>query len=375
MPFTIRIFDNFRDAEDIWKSFEATTEHHIFQTFDLQRHFYECIAKHRQIRPCLVYVENDRGAPVCLLPFEIRSNYGARLLEWLGGFLFDYRAPLLSRDYPRLCGQSDFAEIWRRICLSLPTFDAVDLKPMPDTVGGTPNPFVGLPGAKVTNYSLQAHLPDDWDAYYESCVGAKSRSRERRQERNLAAMGSISFEVLTDVGDRRRQVDTLLALKSQRYELYKRVASDQHSVQFLKGLVSDPTVSPMTHFSVLRLGETTIASHLGFIHNRTLYYMVPAFESGNFSKYSPGNILLRYLIKWAIQNQYKNFDFGKGAEYYKSIWSDSCITLCDYWKPANLRGLAFLEARNLKRRATGWGPKPLPDKFAGASKSLARRVA
>jgi CelD/BcsL family acetyltransferase involved in cellulose biosynthesis len=367
MPFTVRVFDNFRDAKEIWKSFESETEHHVFQTFDLQQHYYECIGRPQGARPCLVYVEDDRGTPLCFLPFQIRSNHGARLLEWLGGLLFDYRAPLLSRDYARLCGESDFAEIWRRIRSSLPAFDAVDFKRMPDTVGGIPNPFVELPGAKVTNHCFQAHLPDDWDAYYASCVGAKHRWSQRRKERKLTALGPVSFEVLTDVAERRHQIDKLLALKSQRYELFGRVANDRHSVQFLKGMVSDPAVSPMTHFSVLRLGEATIAAHLGFVHNRTLYYMIPAFETVKLSKYSPGNILLLHLMKWAIENEYEVFDFAMGRAVYKTIWSDSYITLYDYWKPATLRGLAFLQARNLKRRVHGWGPDPLPDKFAGAA--------
>jgi CelD/BcsL family acetyltransferase involved in cellulose biosynthesis len=367
MPFTIRIFDNFRDAKDIWKSFESTTEHFVFQKFALQRLLYECIGKAERLRPCLVYVEDDRGSPLCFLPFQIRMNHGIRLLEWLGGFLIDYRAPMLSRDYPSFCGESEFAEIWRQTCLSLPTFDAVDLKRMPDTVGGIPNPFIGLPGAKVVNYSFQAHLPGNWDSYYESCFGAKYRSTQRRKERKLAAIGPINFDVITDVADRRQHVDTLLALKSQRYDLYKRVANDQHSVDFLKRLVSDPEISPMTHFSVIRSGQKVIAAHLGFICNRTLYYMVPAFESANFAKYSPGNILLTHLMKWSIENQFNVFDFTLGAEYYKVAWSDSYLTLYEYSKPATLRGSAYLRVRNLRRRVTGWGHKPLPDKYGGAS--------
>jgi CelD/BcsL family acetyltransferase involved in cellulose biosynthesis len=92
--------------------------------------------------------------------------------------------------------------------------------------------------------------------------------------------------------------------------------------------------------------------------------MIPGFDSANFSKYSPGNILLRRLIRWAIESKYEVFDFAMGHERYKMNWSDSYATLYDYWRPVTLRGLAYIKARDLKRRVTGWGPKPLPDKFA-----------
>lgn len=364
MSFRVQVFDNFRDVRPLWKRFEAETTQRVFQTFDLQQHFHATCGEPRGIRPCLVYVEGDDGWPLALLPLQLRVHYRVRLLEWLGGFLFDYRGPLLASDFAERCGEDDFSEIWRQICRSLPAFDAVDFKRMPDIIGGVANPFVRLPGAAVTNYCFQARLADDWERFYAACVGAKARSTQRRKERKLAALGALHFDVLTDVGDPRRQIDTLLALKSQRYELFGKVANDERAVQFLNGLVGDPSLSHMTHFSVLRLDDTIIAAHLGFVHDRTFYYMIPAFETDRFGVYSPGNILLLRLMQWAIENDYEVFDFTMGQEAYKMIWSDSFVTLYDYSRPMTLRGSAFIATRNLQRRVKGWGPKPLAEKFA-----------
>ena len=41
-----------------------------------------------------------------------------------------------------------------------------------------------------------------------------------------------------------------------------------------------------------------------------------------FNSYSPGKILIHYLINWSIKNDLKVFDFGIGEETYKKYWSN-----------------------------------------------------
>ena len=64
-----------------------------------------------------------------------------------------------------------------------------------------------------------------------------------------------------------------------------------------------------------------MAAHFGFIQNKTYYYYKPTYNV-NYSKFSPGNILLQSLIESSINEGFEIFDFGTGSEIYKKRFSN-----------------------------------------------------
>jgi len=75
------------------------------------------------------------------------------------------------------------------------------------------------------------------------------------------------------------------------------------------------------HFSVLRYNEIPIAYHFGFLYNDKLIWYKPTFNV-EYAKHSPGEVLLFYLIKEAIEKKCNEFDFTIGNEEFKQRFSN-----------------------------------------------------
>lgn len=73
---------------------------------------------------------------------------------------------------------------------------------------------------------------------------------------------------------------------------------------------------------LIQVDGKTIAASIGIIENKRFYYLVPVIFYEEFNSFSPGKILINYLINWTIKNDLKVFDFGIGEETYKKYWSN-----------------------------------------------------
>ena len=210
----LRIFSTFGDAETAWRRFEHIADHYVFQSFNWLSTWHELIGVHRNIRLCLVSVEDSRGSPLMFLPLGIERRWGIRRLVWLGATNADYRAPLLGRAKDQNLSPPEFRAIWDEVTDALPEFDVIHFEFQPELVLDQANPLIGLnvePGYFDAHY---ARLPNDWNAFYAEKLGAKSRSTERRKERRLADHGELC---LIDAGTREEIhdiVDEMILQKS-----------------------------------------------------------------------------------------------------------------------------------------------------------------
>jgi CelD/BcsL family acetyltransferase involved in cellulose biosynthesis len=81
---------------------------------------------------------------------------------------------------------------------------------------------------------------------------------------------------------------------------------------------------PYSHLSCLKINEQIIAAHFGLIFNNTFTFCVPSYDS-RFAKYSPGRLLIYFLIKHCFDSRISYFDFGPGEETYKYEWSNNIV--------------------------------------------------
>ena len=78
-----------------------------------------------------------------------------------------------------------------------------------------------------------------------------------------------------------------------------------------------------THVSSLILNGELIAIHWGVIYKKRFYYLLLSMKEGNFRRYSPGRLLISFLIRWSITKKLQIFDFTLGDEEYKKNWSNN----------------------------------------------------
>ena len=70
--------------------------------------------------------------------------------------------------------------------------------------------------------------------------------------------------------------------------------------------------------SSLYAGDKLVALHLGMRSGTTFHYWFPAYNP-QYSKYSPGFMLLMHLIQESAEKGIRMIDLGAGDEQYK-LW-------------------------------------------------------
>ncbi len=73
--------------------------------------------------------------------------------------------------------------------------------------------------------------------------------------------------------------------------------------------------------SVLKAGEAVVAVHFGVHAGRRYYYWFPAYNEA-YGKYSPGWLLVWFLLKQLNEVNCNTFDFGPGGEAYKEYFAN-----------------------------------------------------
>jgi CelD/BcsL family acetyltransferase involved in cellulose biosynthesis len=156
-------------------------------------------------------------------------------------------------------------------------------------------------------------LAGDWDAYLAG-IDKKQRHEIRRKLRKADESTEVKWYYAEDPA----------ALDSEINAFFDLMILDEPKKKFLTPQMRDQ-MRAIIHWAfdagILRLSFLTIegikaASYLCFDYKDAILVYNSGFDF-RFSQYSPGWVLLGYLIQNAIQNGKKCFDFMRGGEDYK----------------------------------------------------------
>ena len=163
-------------------------------------------------------------------------------------------------------------------------------------------------------HSPYIDLPGDWEVYLCG-IDKKQRHEIRRKMRRLEESGqSVRIYVVEDKAAVEIEAEAFLNLMAQ----------DPEKAAFL----TPPMRDFMTRF--IRCAFDTGCLQLAFIEvngekaagylNFNYLNRIWVYNSGmdrHFTEYSPGWVLLGYLLKWANEQHISEFDFMRGDEDYK----------------------------------------------------------
>jgi CelD/BcsL family acetyltransferase involved in cellulose biosynthesis len=107
--------------------------------------------------------------------------------------------------------------------------------------------------------------------------------------------------------------------------------------------------SGSVQMSAFTADDVPLASHWGIVARQRFYSLMPAYEAGEWAKYSPGMIHLEEMILWAIENGLQTFDLGVGDEPYKLGIETGQLQLYRAETAHSLTGRAFLVYLNSRR--------------------------
>lgn len=144
-------------------------------------------------------------------------------------------------------------------------------------------------------------------------VPAKMRKLERDY-------GPISIELISDD---RAVFQTLLSWKSEQYQ--RTGLSDVFAYEWTGRLVEriwkDRSESFAGWLSTLRVGDRLVAAHFAMRSFGTLHSWFPGYDP-EFSKYSPGSLLLYEMARLGSAAGVTKIDLGKGTERYKLAFAN-----------------------------------------------------
>jgi len=283
-----------------------------------------------KIRPHVyVAVLECKARPVGFLPYQ----YGTRWQRWLkaaepvGGDMTDYFG-VVSGSQLRL----DVQWLLREAGLSSVLFTHLDEAQL----------HRGLTGEQPEP-GLRIRFPSGGEAYWEALRKADKRfvSDTERQERRLAAqVGPLHFQYQVD-----EPTATLHHLIEQKRQQYSSTGvEDVLSAQWKRDLLlelssfRDPLCTGV--MSILRAGDTWVASHFGLQCKDNLHYWFPVYNPA-LRAYAPGRLLLKKMIDASRESGTNTIDRGAGdtsakrdfanAEhvYYRGLWARPTLrSLC-----------------------------------------------
>jgi CelD/BcsL family acetyltransferase involved in cellulose biosynthesis len=325
----IEVADDLAEVEQTWRQTSTHLAGYVFQCFDWLTVWHATAEPVSRPHPLLVRVTDPGGRTLLFVPLGIRRVAGFRLLVLLGGDVADYKAPLIDRTFAAACGPADFAELWQAILRHLPPVDIVWLNDMPESIHGIPNPMVTLRDAVPALGAYAATpLPASFEVFRQTHRSG-DLSNLPRKLRQVAALGSLHFEILEAPNQILETVTLMVAQKRRRYGADS-VRPAQEA--FYRRMSTSRLDGGRPLMSRLRVGDTVVATHFGVIHGSRYYGLVPGYEAGAWARYSVGRLLNMQILKWCIQERLETFDLCSGDEEYKRIWTDTRLPIyvCHY---------------------------------------------
>lgn len=347
----ITVFNSFEEAELFWTEFEQHADCLAFQSFHWLQPWFEKIG-YKQVQSVLIIkVAFADEQPLMLLPLCIKKTSRISVLTWLGGTITDYHAPLLNKNFSEKIDQKGFLSIWNNITHSITGYDAIDLCKQPEYIGNQANPFIYLTKQKHPSSAYITSLNGSPAEFIRVKRSNRWIQNENRKRRNLERMGDVRFFKVTTVEDLNKYLPVMMSQKSKSYQDLgaKNFFSQKEYRDFIYSISKRHLNDGFVQFFVLTINNIAIATHWGLLYKKRCYSLMPTYEKGEYSRYSPGTILFRYIFDWCFEHQVETFDFTIGDEFYKKLWSDTELQIYDHAIPITNRGAIYTFANSFMR--------------------------
>jgi CelD/BcsL family acetyltransferase involved in cellulose biosynthesis len=352
----LAITSEFRLIEHEWRAFEKRADYTPFQSFDWLLTWQRCIGSRAGVKPAIVTGHQSNRELLFVLPLAIERTPFGRRCVFFGYDVCDYNAPLLAPEFPAVIRPPDFANWWRviqKFMLRKPEFnyDVLFLEKMPERIGTQENPMLALATILRPARAYRANLGDDWESFYASKRSSATRSRDRTKRRRLGDSGELRITTLQDPEERQTALRILFSQKGRFFARIKEPNMFEQPKYSDFYLSVAAAAGPLIHISRLDVGRTCAAINLGLQFRGCYYYVLASYDDGVLSRFGPGAMHLRELMRYAISQRFKHFDFTIGEHPYKLEWADEEAKLYDHIAATSWSGVPGAAAITLKRDA------------------------
>jgi CelD/BcsL family acetyltransferase involved in cellulose biosynthesis len=185
------------------------------------------------------------------------------------------------------------------------------------------SPTAGLLAAAGSRLGLrrvdEGSLPAPWMGLDEPTVEAATAKKSlRRHERWFRAHGAIEVQHLRRAGEVEPHLDAFFDQHVARWSGTDSPSlfADPRQRSFYRSMVRRGSDEGWLRFTVVRWDDRPVAHHCGSSHGGRYLWYKPAYDP-ELARRSPGEVLLRHLIREAWREGARVFDFGLGDEAFK----------------------------------------------------------
>jgi len=351
---TITIYDSVTEAEGVWRRAVDHCACFLFQTFEWHSAWRDTVGRTERVSERVVHVADADGRTLLILPLGISRRGPLRVLEFLGGWLTDYNAPLIDREFARTLDAFAIQRVWWTIQRLLPRVDAVWLARMPQTIDGVRNPMIELSRVRHTDTARAAMLP----ASFKEFTATRSMqffAQIRRHQRRLQQRGTIDICFPAESAQR---IEVLRALARQKSHWLRRNGlTDEFRRpalgEFYERLTTCQFQGGHILVACLRVGDQVAAALWGAIFGRRYYFLLPSYAE-EWRKFSAARILTQSVVQRCIaEGDVRVFDLTIGNERHTHTWTDHSLALHEYLEARTVAGVSFVCWRRLRNAIRG----------------------
>ena len=312
------------DMRDEWLHLQENGHGTLFTSYEWLSAWYDLVGRPRGIDALIILGELD-GEPAFLLPLGI-CRHGHRFLSvgrFLGDFHGNQNSGLWRKDVFAGIHGHTIRTALRKVGRAR-GIDLFDLKYVPAHMDNRIHPLIDQTAMESLNCVHTFALRPDFETLYRDHRSASARKKLRAKERKLKARGHVTYERARDPQTAGRFLDALVAQRSARQESHgiPNVFHCPDVQAFLRQQLTSSIEAncPHTLIYALNVGGNVRATYLcGLRFGRYHAYTNSIDES--IAAYSPGDLLLNRVIEDACAMGAHVFDFGLGAERYKTAWA------------------------------------------------------
>jgi CelD/BcsL family acetyltransferase involved in cellulose biosynthesis len=171
-------------------------------------------------------------------------------------------------------------------------------------------------------------LPDSWDSYWTS-IGKQSRYNFNRKAKRLQARanGAIDYrrvESKTELSDAVRELARLHQSRQQQKGNAGAFAQSR-AVEFHSRVAERFLEKGWLRLYLLMVGRRAIAAIYCYRFGSTFSFYQSGYDPA-WADCSPGALIMLHAVKEAINEGAHEFDFLRGEEPYKSLWTNTART-------------------------------------------------
>ena len=269
------------------------------------------------------FIFSHENEPVIIVPLVSRKVFILKVVEIAGGKVSDYLSPIFSKKYN--FNKYDLIFIQNQILKYFNKHDLVVFRKQKN-YSEKPNPFLKLSSPLLGLHQSHSLTLSEFINHKKI---KKILNDNRRQLKKLKKIGKVTFLTANEFNNRMMILKNMIRQKEQRYKETNapNMFKDKFYKEFYYDLIKFDFNFLKIHTSAIKLNENYLSTHIGFLDDKTYYYLMPSFDNKNFGNFSGGNILLENLIQYAQSIDSKIFDFTIGDENYKKKWTNQSTNL------------------------------------------------